>query len=565
MLKKLLFTGVIAAFILLLGKGFLLQSGDMYGFHDITQAGRIADFTSNVRALHLPPRIAPTFSYGLGYPIFNHYAPFGYWLTSDIHLLGFSIPYALKLSFFLAVVCAGVAMYLYAKEHFSSQAALVAGVLYASSPFIGVEVFVRGNIAELWFLALLPLTLYLVHKVAKEQSYHWTVGLAVVFSFLLTAHNALSMVGGLIVGIYAMIMPSKRLIGAIVAGAMMSIYFLVPAVFELSSTHATSTAVDTVYAEHFVCPRQLWNSPLGFGGSTPGCMDGMSFQIGKVLLIMGMLGLGIFLAKTFKKDRSIRFANRYQLFLGGIVVISLFLTVKYSMSVWTALEPVLELFQFPWRFLGIATFGLAFFAAYTVTWIEENAKPTLSFYSVALVCITAMVLSSPFFRSNPDKRWTQADFEKMFLSDEYLRNDIAYRVPEYVPKSVNMQAWLALKDSPQESRPPVTPIIANDGELYTIVHKDPFGFEAATSSRDFIINKHYSPHLKITINDMPYKPTTLDDLGRPRLTSGVGKTFVTVSYVQTPLEKVSNAISLIAFGLLLVPYLQHLHQWKKKS
>lgn len=561
MLKKSLLVGVLIAFLLLLGKGFMLHTTDMYGFHDITQAGRVSDFALSVRSGNIPPRIAPTFSYGLGYPIFNHYAPTAYWITSDLHHLGLSIPYALKLSFFMAVLVGGISMSLFVRQHLSEYAALVAGTLYASSPFVGGEIFVRGNLAEIWFMALLPLTLYLVHKVTVVSRHKWSVALAFTFSLLMTSHNALSMVGGAFVVMYSLMRPSRRLLMALVLGGLMSAYFLIPAVFELSSTHATEIAKGTMYAEHFVCPRQLWNSPLGFGGSMNGCIDGMSFQLGKILLIMGLLGLGAYVASLLSSKQR----NTQHIALALLALGSLILTTRFSEPVWVAVEPILELFQFPWRFLSVASFGLAFFAGIAIDSLGQRMKPMPFAVTVALICVVGIFLSIPFFQPNPDKKWTKEDFTTNYLSEDYLRNQIAYRVPEYIPADVDVDAWMALKDGSPDVLPPKAPIISQDGELYTTVDESPFGYHIATSSKTFLINKHMSPQLSIRINNKEYKPTALDALGRPQVTVTSEKTLVDVSYVQTPLEKVSNAVTLIALILLVVPYIRTFQSWKKMS
>ena len=84
----------------------------MFNFHDDTQASRIQQMALNIKTGHIPPRLAPTLSYGLGFPVFNFYAPFSYQITTGFHLLGMSVPMALKFSFFLSVILSFVTMFL---------------------------------------------------------------------------------------------------------------------------------------------------------------------------------------------------------------------------------------------------------------------------------------------------------------------------------------------------------------------------------------------------------------------------------------------------------------------
>ena len=554
MLKRGVYSVVIATFLILLGKGFLLFSGDMFGFHDITQAGRVSDFALNLRSFQIPPRIAPSFSFGMGYPIFNHYAPFAYWITAGLHVLGFTIPAALKVSFLAAVMVGGVGMYYLLKEYLSDYAALVGAVLYASSPYMAVEVFVRGNLAEIWFLGLLPVVLYALHQTLTEPKHRhmWFVILALVFSFLMTAHNALSIVGGGFVVVYALLYRNTKVLYALVVGGLLSAYFMIPAVFELSGTHATAIATETAYADHFVYPSQLWHSPHGYGGSTAGCVDGMTFQIGKVLLVLGVIGLFLYLlryVRHYLKNKTAMSGQAHVVLFVLLTGVSGLLTLPYAQPVWLALEPFLELFQFPWRFLGFFVFGLAFFAAYVVNHVRQK---TYVWAIAGAISLVAIALSMPFFVPNPDKVWDEDGFTTQYVSEDYIRHDIAYRVPEYIPTSVNADAWMQTQGNDVTNEP----LIMTDGELYTLISESPVGFEAATSSRSFLINKHYAPYWSINLNNQPFEPTEFDELGRPIVTRDVEKTLVKVGYAQTPVQHVANILTLTGMILLVLPYMR---------
>src|SRR3989338_3087891 len=142
----------------------------MFNFHDDTQAARIQQMTINLKSGHIPPRLAPTLSYGLGFPVFNFYAPFSYQITTGFHLLGMSIPMALKFSFFLSVILSFVTMFLLLQTFFGFLPSILGGIAYASSLWFAVEIFVRGNLAECWFLVLFPLSLYLLVLNARKSS-----------------------------------------------------------------------------------------------------------------------------------------------------------------------------------------------------------------------------------------------------------------------------------------------------------------------------------------------------------------------------------------------------------
>ena len=101
---------MLAAILFTLSKLLNPLDPRMFNFHDDTQAARIQQMALSIKSLHIPPRLAPEFSHNLGFPVFNFYAPTAYWITTGLHLVGFSIPMALKLSFFLTIITEDLAL-----------------------------------------------------------------------------------------------------------------------------------------------------------------------------------------------------------------------------------------------------------------------------------------------------------------------------------------------------------------------------------------------------------------------------------------------------------------------
>jgi len=71
------------------------------------------------KSLHdgmFPVRWVTESCYHYGYPIFNFYAPFAYYVGGFLNLIGIDALNATKLMMGLGVVFSGVFMYLFAKE-----------------------------------------------------------------------------------------------------------------------------------------------------------------------------------------------------------------------------------------------------------------------------------------------------------------------------------------------------------------------------------------------------------------------------------------------------------------
>lgn len=521
--QKLFFGILLTIVIFVLGAQLLPITRNMFEFHDQTQAARIEQFTVNLQNLQIPPRVAPDFSYGMGYPVFNFYAPFAYWVGGALSLIGLTTIGALKVSFLLALVGAFVGMYVFLKEQFDSASALLGATLYVTSSIIPLEIFVRGNLAELWFLALFPTALYFLMRNAKEHSRGVFIMTTLMLSFLLTVHNIMSLLAGALVLIFIGLQKhKKRNLLALILGTLAGSYFLIPALLESNLTYATTVAAMTNYADHFLCAKQLWVGTWGFGGSVPGCVnDGMQFALGKIQWILGLLGGGALLGMYYK-ERNI---SRISIFVALLTGVSLFLTLYQSVFAWKLLYPVLSLFQFPWRFLVFGVFGLAYFGAYGVYFARERLSgisPKVWAFILFILCVGLMANVSSLFKG---QMVNNTLYESMYISNNYIRNSVAYKIPEYLPKTADYDFWRSFED--QNTVP------YSEGQ-----------FEKIT------LDIHYFPYWKIMVNKKEAVPTKFDSFGRPIMVIPSGSELL-VTYEQTAIEKFGNGLTLAAIILLL--------------
>ncbi len=505
-MKKIIFIIVFILILFLFGKNLNPFSNSMFTFHDETQPARIQQFVLDLKKGRVPPRLAPDFSFKMGYPVFNFYAPASYWITSVFSLIGFDTINTLKLSFLLSILIGFVGAYLFLKEYFDFFPSLTGSVLYISSLYYPLDIFVRGNLGEVWFLALFPLALFFIEKNAKKTTPLLFFSLTVSLFLLFTVHNLLSAVTVFLVLGFVLIHPHKKMgVLAMILGLLLSSYFLLPMITENHLTYASYVAKLTKYADHFVCPSQLWQSAWGFGGSTKGCVDGMSFKIGKTQLILGLLGLlGILLKQKKTKLLS---PTSYLLFLTAV---SLFMSTYLSKPVWDLFSPVLSFFQFPWRFTAFSLVGIAFLATYFFNVIKFRFKNALLFFLIFFVIVNYSKYFSGQYVS-------KQQFEKIYLSKEYIEKKVAYKIAEYLPRTANYEAWRKYeKISPKKAR----------------------------------INIHYFPFWTILIDNKTYIPTKFDELGRPIIDIKKDSN-IQIIYKETPIEKLGNFITLITFGILL--------------
>lgn len=536
-------------------------NGQMFNFHDDTQAARIQQFVLNLKSLKIPPRIAPDFSNSLGFPVFNFYAPAPYWITSSFHLVGLDVITALKISFLLALALSFFFMYRFLRLYYDFYPSLLGGLLYASSPWMAIEIFIRGNLAEIWFLALLPLVFLMVATNSRSKS-PWTfVGTVIALSLGLTSHNVLSIVLLLLVAVFIPLnkKPLKNYLGLALAFGL-SAYFFIPAVLEIGMTHATAIAKNHNYVGHLLCPWQLWTTPFwGYGGSGPDCInDGMSFMLGKPQIILGAIGL-FFLIKrlvTHRKDES----KKIFWFMIMLTVGFIFLSTTLSTPISKILEPALSFFQFPWRFSSFSIFGMAFLAA------SIRMPKAIKGFDVLLVIVALFVVfyNGKFFTKH---LMTNDRFNKDYLSEIFITKMVVYKVAEYLPKTVDYKTWLTyepVKGKPWKKDPTLEDkkfVHLLEGGRVQILKDGPFEKQAETSSGTALINVHYMPYWKITLNQKPFIPKSFDSLGRPLIDLS-SPSLITVKFEETSVEKLGNFASLFTIALLFA-VIWNRNLWKK--
>jgi hypothetical protein len=412
--------------IVFFGKNLNPFSPTMFQFHDETQPARIQQFTSNLKKIEIPPRVAYDFNQKKGYPVFNFYSPFSYWITSLINITGFNIINSIKLSFLLALLTAFLGTFLFLRLTFDFYPALLGGIFYVTSLYFPVDIFVRGNLAEIWFLALFPLGFYFILlNSQKPSNLRFFLG-AFILSFIFTSHNIYSLISIPLIIIFSFLLKNKKqnllMIGS---SLLLTAYFWLPALTEMKYTIAKEMAAKTNFHDHFLCWWQLWQSPWGFGGSTAGCIeDGMSFMIGKIQVIFFILGITLFLHDLFIKNKKL---NLTLLFFIVYPLLLLFLTTYQSRFIWDFFSPLMSVIQFPWRFIGLSLIGITFLSGY----FFQKLKIPLKNFFIIFIIISVLIINGKHFYG---KVISNNAFEKKFLSQEYIENKAALSIPEYFPK-----------------------------------------------------------------------------------------------------------------------------------
>ncbi len=417
--------------------------------HDDTQPSRVYEMAKALKEGQFPVRMVQDLGYGYGYPIFNFYAPLPYYVGAAFNILGMDAISATKTMYAVGILLALVSMYFLGREIAGNMAGIVSAVIFTYVPYHAVDIYVRGAVGEYYALAFLPLFflgLFLIqkseNKKENKRGKDKSLGLLLAsdgLAGILLSHNILGMVtlyfiscGLLFLFIYSLI--KKRgfsllfsLILTVALGVGLSAFFTIPAVIEKGYTRVESlTMGGSNYSSNFVYPDQLWNSPWGYGGSSPGRADGLSFKIGKYNLFLGLLSVAVLFFLYFRKKLS-EGIFRFILLIFAIFPISVYFMLEESSLFWRIL-PGFSFIQYPWRFLTFAVFSLSAVSAVVFLPLKRKFAMPLAI----ILVIPAVFLNYKYFQPKEYVQFQQS----YYTSSDNLRFKISKISDEYLPPGI---------------------------------------------------------------------------------------------------------------------------------
>ncbi len=534
-----------------------------FPMHDDTQVARVFEMGKALRDGMLPVRWVADLAYGYGYPIFNFYAPLAYYVGGFFNLVGFDALAATKITMGLGIILSGIFMYLLAREFWGELGGVVAGLFYLYAPYHALDIYVRGDVAEFWAYAFLPLAFYGLWKLYKEQKWKFVALGALGYAGIILSHNLTAMMVTpfliIVTLLYCYIAYRKKklstiyyLLSTIFLGLLVSAFYWIPALFEMHYTNVFSQIGQGAdFRDHFVCIKQLWDSPWGFGGSAGGCIDGLSFKIGKLHILLSFTAFlltTLFIARACPAERdesrAIWSDKRLSIIIFSFLgfVIATFFTLEISKPVWEAI-PLMAFFQYPWRFLLLASFFSSFLAG-CIPWflqatIRKDSFHSLSYAAVAVLLFFLLyfnirlfspqtMLAKPALDYTSDfaLRWTMSR-----ISDEYMPKDFAKPRGEteiITEKILGVQPLLSYQEKTQYVK----------AEVQVSKKPKPFGLSIA-----------YFPAWKLYIDG---KSASFEVTQKGLIVVlPTGHHTIEVIFEQTPTEKMANILSVIGVGVLI--------------
>lgn len=525
-----------------------------FPIHDDTQVARVYEMGKSLRDGMFPVRWVSDLGYGYGYPLFNFYAPLAYYIGGSLLLLGFDALIATKIMMAVGILLAGIFMYFLAREFWGEIGGIVSGLFYVYAPYHAVDIYVRGDVAEFWAYAFIPLVFYGLWKTYMEQKWRHVVIGSIGYAGLILSHNLTAMMVTpfliIVTLFYYFIAYRKKnvstiyyLLSIICLGLLLSTFYWLPALLEMKYTNIMSQIGGGAdFRDHFVCISQLWESDWRFGGSTLGCIDGLSFKTGKLHIVLALLSFSLF----FKKTNVDNTRKLVLILFFAFTILSILIMVSFSKPIWEFVKPM-EFIQYPWRFLILTSFFTSFLggsiALITKIYLSENKHiNTIVYISAGALVFFLIYFNTKLFVPQTIFQAKSSDFTNELTlkwktsktSDEYMPKDFIKpkNETEIVKNKLTIESGMGKIESVEEKAQQIKANLIISKSATVLIHLANFpSWKVYSNEKDIF---YFDSHRGFLV----FLP--------------IGEHKLTVKFQETLVEQIGNVISLAGISLLIV-------------
>lgn len=328
----------------------------IYLTHDAE--ANIARFAAYFKAFsdgQIPPRWAGDLNFRYGSPVLIFYYPLTGYISSLMHFFGIGFETIYKILISVGFLGSFFTFYAWSRSKFSKNISFFAALIYFASPYHLLNLYVRGDVAELTALAIAPLVFLFIDRIYKTRKIKDILIGSFIYAFLIMAHNGVALIFSPAILIYCLLGYRKKNIPIslfmILGGLGLSSFFWIPAIVEGKYVNA-KLFVGDIYKDSFLNIFQIVYSSWGFGADVKKT-GGLSPQIGAPYLLLVLSSLGLLW----------RSKNKIFYFWVFIFITSTFMTFSLSDFIWSRL-PLLKLLEFPWRFMSLVSFSAAVLIAH---------------------------------------------------------------------------------------------------------------------------------------------------------------------------------------------------------
>lgn len=529
----------------------LLRKGYFY-MQDDLQAFRLHQMDKCFKDLQFPCRWVPDAGYQYGYPQFNFYPPFVYYLGELIHLSGFQFVDVVKILFILGYVFSALAIFILIRTLVGFWPALVGSVVYTYAPYKAVEVYVRGALSEFWSFVFFPLIFWSSYLLIKTDKRKYLIFLSLFLAFLLTTHVLMSMAFIVPFALWVVfwLIKERKFKTSVVLNLFfsfflafcLSAFFVLPLFFERKFVHVETMIMGYFdYRKHFLgIYKLIFDRDWGYGSS--GFPDEkLNLSLGVVQFLSSVL---IFLYSSFIllkfKSGRVKKLSLLVVFLFFLSLANLFIIHPRSVFIWERF-PLLHWFQFPWRFMTIVLFLTSVLIGVGLVLFRGRAAFLIGFS----ISVLAIVLNLAYF--SPRDWYYDVDDSTKF-SGELWEKQLTISIFDYLPIYSVLPPW---------EKAPELPEVIEGNASFSYYTK---GSHYQMGRVDVLTNNAL---LRIPLFDFPGMNVFVDGkkvphvndncvgqrycLGLVTFSVSKGSHLVEIRLQDTPVRKIGNYLTLISF------------------
>lgn len=504
------------------------------------QVVRITAFYKAISDNQFPPRWAGDLNYRYGLPTLNFFFPLEGYLGTVFHSFGISLQDSYKLQLIASFVCAPLFFFLWASQLFKKEVAFVGSLLYGFAPYHFLDLYVRGQLAELLAFVFIPLIFFFVERNSKKFSYPNLVGGGISHALLILSHSILSLLFTGVIFLYIVVRnyPKKRQIiqnlFIPIIGLLLSCFFWVPALAEGKYINS-KVFVHDFYQENFVSLDKLIYSPWGFGPAVNE-QGGLSPRIGIIPIFLILCCIALFHKQ--KKKREVIFW--FIIFLAGV-----FMATSFSQIIWRQIHMVQQ-FQFPWRFTGLSSFVAAVLSMYILALFQRRLwffliVLIILVWSIQFVTISGTIKKQDaFYWQYPGAAAFHGEATTIWTDGE------AHGFPKKEIQVIAGEATIKKRGKKTQKH------------TFTVVAKQEV---------TILDNTVYFPGWKVFIDDEEV-PIQFQNPQHPGLITfhvPEGRHTVEVLFTETAVRKFADIISLLSFGGVILLFLISLNDTKRRK
>lgn len=490
-----------------------LVHGQWFNSHEYTRYALLGDhFRRAFFAGHLYPRWLPELYGGYGYPTFCYYPPAFFFVMLPFSFLPRHPLFTLYgATLFVLYLGALGAFKLTAALTGDRRMGLLGAVVFLLTPYLWVDLYVRGDLSELMGLLLTPWPLYFLARLGASPHARLAgpiAGLGVSLALIVLSHPAVALFYAPVLAVLALwqgLEPGarRRRLGAAAAGCVLGLALSSAYWFPVMQLWREAGLERMTYGYfearlHVVAPWQLIWRGWGFGASVPGPGDGMSFQLGLVHACLAWAGFAL-----HRRSRLVQAS--FAAYVGLVVLMT-----PLAGPLWKHLA-VLKSVQFPWRILSV-TAGLQLLCLSGLSRLPALVPALARRMGVvyAVAALAALLWSSNAFRIREP-----LDVERalaMHAAEDLMTMANFANMNEFLPRTVRTPGTLV----PRGERIPVVeapaPVRLEPSAGNSLYH---LRYTVRTPAPATVtINQLFFPGWRVLLDDTPVAGETL----RRRLT-----------------------------------------------